>query len=89
VNVELTSLDPDLERTLRRARQARAEMGDNPREPRVEQHEENRREEEEEDEENEDARDGNGRMYELDFTTALHELLNPTAVSTHSCIVLP
>jgi hypothetical protein len=40
VNVELTSLDPDLERTLRRARRAQAEMGDNPREPRVEQHEE-------------------------------------------------
>jgi hypothetical protein len=92
VNLELTSLDPDLERTLRRARRAQVRMGDNQRDPRVEQHEENRRNEEEEDEENEDARAGNGehrRMYELDFTTALHELLNPTAVSTHSCIVLP
>jgi hypothetical protein len=92
VNLELTPLDPDLERNIRRARRARAEMGDNQREPRVEQHEENRRDEEEEDEENEDARAGNGehrRMYELDFTTALHELIAPTAVSFHSCIVLP
>jgi hypothetical protein len=92
VNLELTSLDPDLERTLRRARRAQVRMGDNQRDPRVEQHEENRRNAEEEDEENEDARAGNRehrRMYELDFTTALHELLNPTAVSTHSCIVLP
>jgi hypothetical protein len=92
VNLELTPLDPDLERNIRRARRARAKMGDNQREPRVEQHEENRRDEEEEDEENEDARAGNGehrRMYELDFTTALHELIAPTAVSTHSCIVLP
>jgi hypothetical protein len=92
VNLELTPLDPDLERNIRRARRARAEMGDNQREPRVEQHEENQRDEEEEDKENEDARAGNGehrRMYELDFTTALHELIAPTAVSTHSCIVLP
>jgi hypothetical protein len=28
-------------------------------------------------------------MYELDFTTSLHELFAPTAVSSHSCIVLP
>jgi hypothetical protein len=60
VNLELTSLDPDLERTLRRARRAQVRMGDNQRDPRVEQHEENRRNEEEEDEENEDARAGNG-----------------------------
>jgi hypothetical protein len=92
LNLELTPLDPDLERNIRRARRAQAEMGDNQREPRVEQHEEDRRDEEEENEDLEDARAGNGehrRMYELDFTTALHELLNPTAVSTHSCIVLP
>jgi hypothetical protein len=92
LNLELTPLDPDLERNIRRARRAQAEMGDNQREPGVEQHEEDRRDEEEENEEFEDARAGNGehrRMYELDFTTALHELLNPTAVSTHSCIVLP
>jgi hypothetical protein len=58
----------------------------------VEQHEEDRRDEHEDDEEFQDARAGNGehkRMYELDFTTALHELFAPTAVSTHSCIVLP
>jgi hypothetical protein len=92
LNLELTPLDPDLERNIRRARRARAEMGDNQREPRVEQHEENRRDEEEENEEFEDVRVGNGEhrcMYELDFTTALHELFAPTAVSTHSCIVLP
>jgi hypothetical protein len=92
LNLELTPLDPDLERNIRRARRGRAEMGDNQREPRVEQHEENRRDEEEENEEFEDERAGNGehrRMYELDFTTALHELFAPTAVSTHSCIVLP
>jgi hypothetical protein len=92
LNLELTPLDPDLERNIRRARRAQAEMGDNQREPRVEQHEENRRDEEEENEEFEDARAGNGehrRMYELDFMTALHELFAPTAVSTHSCIVLP
>jgi hypothetical protein len=92
LNLELTPLDPDLERNIRRARRAQAEMGDNQKEPRVEQHEENRRDEEEENEEFEDARAGNGehkRMYELDFTTALHELFAPTVVSTHSCIVLP
>jgi hypothetical protein len=92
LNLELTPLDPDLERNIRRARRARAEMRDNQREPRVEQHEENRRDEEEENEEFEDVRAGNGehrRMYELDFTTELHELFAPTAVSTHSCIVLP
>jgi hypothetical protein len=51
-----------------------------------------KRNEEKENEEFQDARAGNGehrRMYELDFTTALHELFAPTAVSTHSCIVLP
>jgi hypothetical protein len=92
LNLELTPLDPDLERNIRRARRARTEMRDNQREPRVEQHAENRRDEEEENEAFEDARAGNGehrRMYELDFMTALHELFASTAVSTHSCIVLP
>jgi hypothetical protein len=90
LNLELIPLDPDLERNIRRAR--RAQMGDNQREPRVEPHEEDRRDEQEENEEFQDARAGNGehrRMYELDFTTSLHELFAPTAVSTHSCIVLP
>jgi hypothetical protein len=92
LNLELTPLDPDLERNIRRARRAQAEMGDNQRNPRVEEHDENRREEQEDNEEFQDVRAGNGehrRMYELDFTTALHELFAPTAVSTHSCIVLP
>jgi hypothetical protein len=74
LNLELTSLDPDLERNLRRFRRTRAEMGDNQRNPRVEQHEENRRNEQEENEDFQDARVGNGehrRAYELDFTTSL------------------
>jgi hypothetical protein len=89
LNLELTPLDPDLERNLRRSRRTRVEMGDNQRNPRVEQHEENRRNEQEE---FQDARAGNGehrRTYELDFTTSLHELFAPTAVNSHSCIVLP
>jgi hypothetical protein len=47
LNLELTPLDPNFERNIRRARRARAEMGDNQRESHVEQHEENRRKEEE------------------------------------------
>jgi hypothetical protein len=38
------------------------------------------------------VREGNGeqrRAYEVDFTTSLRELFAPTAVSSHSCIVLP
>jgi hypothetical protein len=92
LNLELTPLDLDLERNIRRTRRAQAEMGDNQREPRVEQHEEDQRDEQEVNEEFQDARVGNGehrRMYELDFTTSLYELFAPTAVSTHSCIVLP
>jgi hypothetical protein len=92
LNLELTPLDPDLERNIRRARRAQAEMGDNQRNPRVEEHDENQRDEHEENEEFQDARAGNGehrRTYELDFTTSLHELFAPIAVSTHSCIVLP
>jgi hypothetical protein len=81
VNLELTSLDPELERTIRRAHRAQVEMGDNQRNPRVEEHEEHQ-----------DAREGNGeqrRAYDVDFTTSLQELFAPTAVSSHSCIVLP
>jgi TolA-binding protein len=92
LNLELTPLDPNLERNLRRSRRTRAEMGDNQRNPRVEQHDENRRNEQKENEEFQDARAGNGehrRAYELDFTTSLWELFAPTAVSSHSCIVLP
>jgi hypothetical protein len=57
------------------------EMGDNQRNENMEEHEEYQ-----------DARAGNGeqrRAYELDFTTSLWELFAPTAVSSHSCIVLP
>jgi hypothetical protein len=92
LNLELTPLDPDLERNIRRACRARAEMGDNQRNPRMEQHEEHQRNEQEENEEFQDARAGNGEhrcAYELDFTTSLRELFAPTTVSSHSCIVLP
>jgi hypothetical protein len=85
LNLELTPLDPDLERNLRRSRRTRAEMGDNQRNPRVEQHEENRGNEQEENEEFQDARAGNGehrQAYELDFTTSLREFFAPTAVSS-------
>jgi hypothetical protein len=49
LNLELTPLDPDLERNLRRSLRARAEMGDNQRNAHVEEHEEYK-----------DARAGNG-----------------------------
>jgi hypothetical protein len=69
------------------------EMGDNPRNQRVEGQGENQRNPvREEHEEYQDARDGNEeqrRAYEVDFTTSLWELFAPTAVSSHSCIVLP
>jgi hypothetical protein len=75
LNLELTPLDPDLERNLRRSLRARAEMGDNRRNPRVEDHQDDQRNpRREEHEEYQDARDGNGenrRAYELDFTTSL------------------
>jgi hypothetical protein len=41
LNLELTPLDPDLERNIRRERRVQAEIGDNQRNPRVEQHDEN------------------------------------------------
>jgi hypothetical protein len=91
LNLELTPLDPDLERNIRRARRARGEMGDNQRNPRMEEHQQNPRNEAKH-EEYQDARGGNGenrRAYELDFTTSLRELFAPIAVSSHSCIVLP
>jgi hypothetical protein len=93
LNLELTPLDPDLERNLRRSLRVRAEMGDNQRNPRVEEHQDNQRNpRREEHEEYQDARDRNWenrRAYGLDFTTSLRELFAPTAVSSHSCIVLP
>jgi hypothetical protein len=81
LNLELTPLNPDLERNIRRARRAQVEMGDNQRNPRVEEHEEFQ-----------DARARNHeqrRAYDVDFTTSLRELFAPVATSSHSCIVLP
>jgi hypothetical protein len=92
LNLELIPLDLDLERNIRRARRAQ-EMGDHQGNPRVEEHWKNQRNENrEEHEEFQDARgenEENRRAYELDFTTSLRELFAPTAVSSHSCIVLP
>jgi hypothetical protein len=60
LNLELTPLDPDLERNIRRAHRAQVEMGDNPRNPREEEHGENQRNPRmEEHEEYQDAREGN------------------------------
>ena len=93
LNLELTPLDLDLERNIRRAHRARGEMGDNQRNPRVEEHVPNPRNKNMENTSKfQDARGGNGenrRAYELDFTTSLWELFAPTAVSSHSCMVLP
>jgi hypothetical protein len=93
LNLELTPLDLDLERNIRRARRAHGEMGDNPRNPRVEEHEDDQRNPRmKEQEDYQDAREGNGeqrRAYDVDFTMSLRELFAPTAVSSHSCIVLP
>jgi hypothetical protein len=81
LNLELTPLDPDLERNLRRAHRAHTEMEANLR---------NANEEEQED--YLDARAGNGelrRAYDVDFTTSLQEVFAPVATGSHSCIVLP
>jgi hypothetical protein len=81
LNLELTPLDPDLERNLRRSLRAHSEMGDNERNAHVEEHKEYQ-----------DARAGNGeqrRAYDVDFTTSLWELFASIATSSHSCIVLP
>jgi hypothetical protein len=81
LNLELTPLDPDLERNLRRAHRAHVEMEDNLRNANPEEHEEYQ-----------DARAGNVeqiRAYDVDFTTSLRELFTPVATSSHSCIVLP
>jgi hypothetical protein len=63
LNLELTPLDPDLERNIRRAHRAHVEMGDN-----------QRNASDSENEEYQDARAGNGeqrRAYDVDFTTSL------------------
>jgi hypothetical protein len=77
LNLELTPLDLDLERNLRRALRAHIEMEDISRN--------------EEKEEFQDARARNKeqrRAYDVDFTTSLQELFAPVAISFHSCIVL-
>ena len=81
LNLELTPLDPDLERNIRRARSAHVEMGDNQRNANME-----------EQEDFQDARAGHMEQrwaYDVDFTTSLQELFAPVATSSHSCIVLP
>jgi hypothetical protein len=81
LNLELTPLDPDLKRNLRRAHRAHVEMEDNPRNANLREHEEYQ-----------DARAGHveqRRAYDVDFTTSLQELLAPVATSSHLCIVLP
>jgi hypothetical protein len=81
LNLELTPLNPDLERNLRRSCRTSFEMEDNPRNANPEEREEYQ-----------DARAGNVeqiRAYDVDFTTSLRELFAPVATSSHSCIVLP
>ena len=81
LNLELTPLDPDLERNIRRAHRAHIEMEDIP-----------RNENQEEQDEFQDARAKHmeqRRAYDVDFTTSLRELFSPVATSSHSCIVLP
>jgi hypothetical protein len=81
LNLELTPLDPDLERNLRRSRRTSFEMEDNPRDAQQEEHDEYQ-----------DARAGHVeqiRAYDVDFTTSLRELFTPVETSSHSCIVLP
>jgi hypothetical protein len=79
LNLELTPLDPDLERNLRRSLRTRVEMEKNQRNANME-----------EQEEYQDARAGNEeqRAYHMDFTTSLRELFAQVATSSHSCIVL-
>ena len=91
LNLDLIPLDPDIDRTLWRNRNAliereTVEMGENLRnvnqsknvvQPRFE---------------NEDARVENfeqARAWNVDFTTSLRELFAPIATNFHLCIVLP
>jgi hypothetical protein len=81
LNLELTHLDPDLERNLRRAHIAPVVMEDNPENANPKEHEEYQ-----------DARAAHveqRRAYDVDFATSLRELFTPVATSSHSCIVLP
>jgi hypothetical protein len=63
LNLELTPLDLDLERNIRRACRAQTEMGDNQRNPRKEQHEEHQRKEQHE--EHQRRRTRSFKMQEL------------------------
>jgi hypothetical protein len=81
LNLELTPLDPNLERNLRRSLRARAEMEENQRNANME-----------EQEEYQDARAGNReqrRAYDVDFNMSLRKLFTLVATSSHSCTVLP
>jgi hypothetical protein len=81
LNLELTPLDPDLERNLRKAHRAHAEMEENQRNANPKEHKEYQ-----------DARVGNmeqRRTYDVDFTTSLREPFTLVATRSHSCIVLP
>jgi hypothetical protein len=80
-NLDLISLDPDLEKTLRRTCRAPIEMGDGLRNAN-----------QEENMEYQDARAENDeqvRAWNMDFTTSLWDLFAPVATSSHSCIMLP
>jgi hypothetical protein len=90
LNLDLTPLDPDLERNHRRTRRApieseTVEMGDtfrNENGPEIEQPRD----------ENHDVRAENDeqiRTWNVDFTTSLRELFAPVVTSSHLCIVLP
>ena len=81
LNLEITPLDPDLERHIRGAHRAHVEMGDNQRNANME-----------EQEDYQDARARHmeqRRAYDMDFTMSLRELFAPVATSSHLCIVLP
>ena len=81
LNLEITPLDPDFERNLRRALRAHIEMEDNPRNTNQEEHEEYQY-----------ARAGHmeqRQAYDVDFTTSLRDLFELVVTNSHSCIVLP
>jgi hypothetical protein len=81
LNLELTSLDPDLERNLRKSLRTHVEMEEHPR---------NVNEEEQEDYQDARAENREQRQaYDVDFTTSLRELVTAVATSSHLCIVLP
>jgi hypothetical protein len=79
LNLELISLDPNLERNIRRAHRAHIEMEDIPRNAN-----------QEEQEEYQDGRARNGeqrRAYDVDFTMSLWELFAPggNKISSNFC----